>query len=106
MAIFTGSGVAIATPMKKNGEIDTSKVLYVTFEDMIYKYDEMIKTVMDFVDISPEHHVSPKTHFIPTKSINGTRLWERYPQYSDAVKIIEKELPDFLYNYCQYGKNL
>ena len=84
---------------KKKGEIDTSKVLYVTFEDMIYKYDEMIKMVMDFVGISPEHHVSPKTHFIPTKSINGTRLWERYPQYSDSVKIIEKELPDYLYNY-------
>ena len=30
MAIFTGSGVAIATPMKKNGEID-----YPAFEKLI-----------------------------------------------------------------------
>ena len=66
---------------------------------MIYKYDEMVNKVLNFVGISPNHHISPKTHFNPAISIQGTKLWEKYPQYNDAVKIIEKELPDYLHQY-------
>lgn len=84
---------------QRKGIIDDSKVLYVSFEDMIYSYELMIKKVMDFVGISPEHHVAPRTHFDPTKSIRGTQLWKVYPQYTEAVKIIEKELPDYLHTY-------
>ena len=81
------------------GKIDPTKVMYVSFEDMIYKYDEMVNKVLDFIGISPDHHLFPRTHFDPSKSIKGTKLWEKYPQYEDAVKIIEQELPDFIYQY-------
>ena len=83
----------------KKGNIDSSKVLYISFEDMIYSYESMTKKVMDFVGVSAEHHVAPRTHFDPSKSIMGTRLWKAYPQYSGAVEIIERELPDYLYHY-------
>ena len=83
----------------KRGNIDPSKVLYVTFENMIYHYDEMVQKVIDFIEISPSHHVSPKTHFVPSRSINGTKLWEKYPQYINAVREIEKELPEYLHDY-------
>lgn len=75
-------------------------VMYLMIEDMIYHYDEMVPKVCEFVGIDRSHHVEPKKFFDPAVSIRGTRTWERYPQYSEAVRIIENELPDFLYkNY-------
>lgn len=86
---------------KRQCETAPNEVLYVSFEDMILNYDIMVKKVMGFVGINSIHHIAPKTHFIPEKSIQGTQLWKRYPQYIDAVKIIEQELPDYLYNYTR-----
>lgn len=75
-------------------------VIYLMIEDMIYHYDEMVSKVCEFVGIDKSHHVEPKKYFNPAVSIKGTRTWERYPKYAEAVKIIEQELPDFLYkNY-------
>ncbi|MBR6091483.1 MAG: hypothetical protein IKQ09_01535 [Bacteroidales bacterium] len=75
-------------------------VLYLMIEDMIYHYDVFVPKVCEFVGIDRSHHVQPKKYFDPAISIKGTRTWERYPQFSEAVKTIEQELPDFLYkNY-------
>lgn len=75
-----------------------NNVMFVMFEDMIYKYDEMVAKILDFLEITSEHHVSPRTHFDPSKSIKGTRMWERYPEYAEEMKVIEKMLPSYLYN--------
>ena len=84
---------------KKRGYNDSNKVLYVTFEDMIYNYDIMVPKVLEFVGIDKKHHVSKKTHFNPSKSIRGTKLWEKHPEYKTAACLIEKELPDYLHDY-------
>lgn len=78
---------------------ENPNVMYISIEDMIYRYDEMVPVVCEFVGIDPKHHILPKKYFDPSISAKGTRTWERYPQYSDAVSIIEKELPEFLYSY-------
>lgn len=83
----------------KYGNIDSNKVMYVRFEDMIYNYEEMTKKVMTFVGIAPVHHTAPRTYFNPDRSIRGTRMWEKYPEFASSIKIIEQELPDFLYEY-------
>ncbi len=83
---------------KKIGK-ENPNVMYLKIEEMIYHYDEMVPKVLDFVGIDKSHHITPKKFFDPSISIKGTRTWERYPQYADAVKIIEQELPDFLYKY-------
>ena len=73
--------------------------LYVTFEEMIYNYDESVNKVINFIGIDQAHHVYKKTRFDPAVSIKNTKLWEKYPQYADAVKIIENELAEYLYLY-------
>lgn len=73
-------------------------VMYLMIEDLIYHYSEIVPKVCHFVGLEEFHHIAPKKYFDPAISINGTRTWERYPQYAEAVKIIEQELPDFLYN--------
>lgn len=79
---------------------DPSKVLRVYYEDLIYKYDDTIAKVFDFLGIDPSiHHVQKKKFFNPAISINGTQLWKKYPQYADEVRIISEELRDMLYPY-------
>lgn len=85
---------------KRCAEEDTTKVLHVRYEDMIFKYDEMVPAILDFLGIAPSHHVAKKSCFKPGVSINGTQLWiYKAPEYAEAVKIIEKELPDMIYDY-------
>lgn len=78
---------------------DDQTVLYVRFEDMIYKYDEYILKVMKFIGLTPEQHKYPKTRFNPDISIKNTQLWKKYPQYENDIKIIEEELSEYLYPF-------
>lgn len=80
-------------------EAPEGSCLYVTFEDMIFHYEENVKRVLEFTGISEEHHVRKKERFNPAISVKNTRLWEKHPEYAEAVKIIEAELPEYLYSY-------
>lgn len=73
--------------------------LEINFEDLIYHYEYSVKRVLDFVGIGESHHIHSGEHFNPEVSCLGTQLWEKYPQYSGAVSVIEKELKEYLYRY-------
>lgn len=75
------------------------QVLRLKFEDLIYKYKDSLNSVFNFVGMLPQHHISPKSHFDPESSAKGTKLWKVYPQYENAIKIIENRLPEYLYQY-------
>lgn len=81
------------------GKDPEDSVLRMNFEDFIYKYDASIQMLFTFVGMSRDHHVSPSSHFDCQKSSRGTKLWEKFPQYENAVKIIEERLPEYLYHY-------
>lgn len=83
---------------KRMGETPCN-CLDIHFEDMIYQYEESVRKVLEFVGESIPHHINPKKYFDPAVSIKGTRQWECYPQFKNAVGIIEKDLSDYLYNY-------
>jgi hypothetical protein len=86
--------------MRNKQSVLENNVLRINMEDMIYKYDEFSKKVFDFLDIDASlHHIHPKDHFNPAVSICGTQQWKRYPQFSDAINIIESELRDMLYDF-------
>lgn len=80
----------------RNSEAPEGTCLYVTFEDMIYHYEESVKKVMNFVGIDESHHVRKRARFNPDVSVKNTRLWEKYPEYQHDVKVIEEELGEFL----------
>ena len=79
---------------------DSQKILRISYEDMIFHYEEMVQKVLDFLGIDKSHHVSVKQYFKPGVSINGTQLWRHcVKDYTEAVKIIQEELPDMLYEF-------
>ena len=75
------------------------RILYMKFEDLIYKYDEKVKEVFKFIGIDKNHHICPKRFFDPQISIKGTKLWEKYPAFKEDVDVIEELLPEYLYDY-------
>lgn len=84
---------------RKNMVEDNESCMLINFEDLIYRYDKSIKSVLEFVGIEKEHHIAPKTIFNPSISIKNTKQWERYPQYNDACEVIVKCLPNMLHRF-------
>lgn len=82
---------------RRIADIPEGSCLFVTFEDMIYNYDESVRRVLSFVGLDESHHTRKKERFNPDVSIKNTRLWEKYPEYEKDIKIIEKELQEYLY---------
>lgn len=78
---------------------DSKKVLRVRFEDLIYNYDDTVKCISKFVGFNASDHINKKTRFIPEKSINNTQVFNGNKDYAKEVKIIEKELAAYLYNF-------
>ena len=82
-----------------NSFIDKSDdILTIQYEDMIYKYDETSRIIRDFLGISS----SPEREFElfnPLFSVKYTHRVELYEKVINDVAIIEKELPEFLYDF-------
>ncbi len=77
------------------------KVMKVHFEDLIFHYDDYVQKIIDFVGISESHHVNKRKFFDPDDSGTRTQLWLKFPQFKNAIEVIEKELPEFLYDFPQ-----
>lgn len=82
---------------KKISRLPENQCMEVTFEQLIYHYDEYIQKVIDFIGIDSSHWVKPKSHFDPNKSIKNTKLWEKTDKYQKEIEIIEAELSDLLH---------
>lgn len=78
---------------------DSSNVLRIRFEDVIFHYDDFENKIRDFLKLTPEEHVSPKSMFNPEKSSNNTQLWKNRNVGNGIIKIIEELLPEYLYDF-------
>ena len=79
---------------------DNNTRMSVSFEDIIYNYDETISKIEAFANIGS--HVAPRTYFVPEVSINNTQLVTLYPEFEKDVRLIEAALPDALYPFEKY----
>ncbi len=77
---------------------ENPNVLYIHFEDLIYKYDETVAKLEKFVGLTPEQHTRPRTRFIPENSINNTQNFLIEKEWEEEVKIFESQ-PDELYEF-------
>ncbi len=77
---------------------DQKDVMRVRFEDMIYKYDETVSEIEEFVGVKSSEHIYKHKYFDPNISINNTRLWVKYKE-DDSINYIEKQLSEWLYPF-------
>lgn len=76
---------------------ESSKVKIVYFEDLCYRYNEITDEIKQFLSIDSKWNKG--TCFHPEISINNTKLFLKYSQYSEDCRYIEKCIPQFLYDY-------
>lgn len=79
-------------------ECNSNKILRIKFEDLIYNYDKMIEEITSFLGFKAADHINKKSRFNPDISIKNTQLF-RKKEYADEVKVIEKELSNYLYDF-------
>lgn len=73
------------------------RILCLQFEDMVYHYEEATKKIRSFLNL-PENP-NPKSIFNPQISMPNTQVWKRFPEFSEDIKYIEKQLKEYLFDY-------
>lgn len=83
--------------MEKHSTSD--KVMYVKFEDLIYKYDDTVQSIIEFLGLTSTDHIRKKSKFNPEISINNTQLFMANEEYEAEGKIIADSLPEYIYDF-------
>lgn len=84
--------------------VNTSNIILIRFEDLIYRYDETVKKIEKFVGCT--EHINTKKYFKPEVSMHNTQLFNN-PEYFaslDEVRYIEEQLPEYLYDFNNFPK--
>ncbi len=75
------------------------QVLFVKFEDLIYKYDTTTDNIKKFLGIDESDHLYPMAVFDPNVSANNTKQWLNFPEYRYNCDLIEQKIPEYLYKF-------
>ncbi len=81
---------------KRNGQ---KNILFISFEDLIYKYDESVERIFAFCDIAPGRHVRKREVFNPNKSIENTQVFNLIKESKEECAVIGKLLPELIYDF-------
>ena len=76
---------------------DSKRILFVRFEDLIYKYEETKTLIEEFIHLNPSQQIRPREYFKPEVSIKNTQSWHK--MNPDAITQIEKELKEYCYPF-------
>lgn len=74
--------------------VDDPRVLYINFEDLIYRYDETVARIEAFSGLTPEQHIRPRTRFVPERSINNTQNFRIRPEWLEDAAFFESRSED------------
>lgn len=81
----------------KDKKVDN--VLQISYEDLLYKYDEVTKNIIEFVGENEKSHTNKKKLLNPITGVKYTRMWEQNKKYEKEIKYIEEKLSKYLHNY-------
>lgn len=76
--------------------ISSPNRLMIRFEDMVLKYEETTKKIMDFIGMDPSHHVAPKSVFDPALSVVNIGAYKQFVD-QDFMRQIEERMPEYCY---------
>lgn len=76
---------------------NSDSILCISFDELIYKYNETTKKIMDFIGLKEEEHILKYKFFNPEYSIKNTRVYKNYKDQS-IIKYIEKNLKQYCYS--------
>lgn len=82
---------------QKQEVFDNENIVFIQFEDFIYKYEETAEKVMKSLCLDASQHTEVKKYFKPEVSIKNTRYWIQHPECQPEADRIAEKLPEFLY---------
>lgn len=77
---------------------ENSNVMKVQFEDLVFKYDDTVRQIENYLGLSADNHVNPRQRFNPDISRNHCKLWKKYPDEKENLSIIESRLEKWIYD--------
>ncbi len=86
------------TLMKKIYKGDDSRFLVFHLEDLILNYESCTEKIMQFLDLKKENHANPQKYFDPNRSAKNLGAYKKYSK-QEEIKVIEKELSEFLWDF-------
>lgn len=81
---------------------DSDKILRMHFEELVYDYDVATSKIRQFCELGSNPH--PLTIFDPQVSMPNTQLFLRFPEFAKDISYIEKELPEYLFDFDKYPR--
>ncbi|WP_349763455.1 hypothetical protein [Fusobacterium sp. SYSU M8D902] len=78
---------------------DKGNSIRIQFEDLIYNYEKTVEIIENYIGLDKKMHTKALTKFDPKISKKNTKLWEKYKEYKEEIKIIEKNLAKYCYKY-------
>ena len=76
-----------------------NRIINIRFEDLIYNYDNTTAFLEKQCNLRAEDHMKKGQIFNLEKSIQNTQLFRLDNKWSDEITYIEKELPEYLYDF-------
>ncbi|MCQ2577009.1 MAG: hypothetical protein MJ176_00620 [Treponema sp.] len=73
----------------------------VYLEELIYNYEKTTDELREFAGLKESDQTEKGLHLVPEKSRRNTRLFEKYTDYSEDVKLISSELSSWLFDYSK-----
>lgn len=83
----------------RNNELKNDKVKFIQFEDLIFKYNDSVKKIENWLGLSSNNHVRARKIFNPQISVKNTQTWKQYSCDPTEIKYIEDNLSEYLYNF-------
>lgn len=78
---------------------DRKNVINLRFEDIIYNYEKTLEKITSFLELDIKEHIYAQKYFNPNISINNTQLFLEYGEFQEDIKIIERELKEYCYDF-------
>lgn len=86
---------------------DTSMVLRIYFEDLVYKYEETVSLIENFLGTEIGKHSSKYSVFKPEVSIKNTQNFRIDESWKAEIDLICDRLSGYLYNFpCEFKPSL
>lgn len=85
--------------MRRNVEERNELLLRIQFEDLIYKYEESLQIIENFLELEEEAHSKKGQCFQMEKSIKNTQNFLIDPLWKEEVKELVDLIPEYIYEF-------
>lgn len=85
--------------MRMGIDYQNDGLLKLYFEDLIYDYENSLKTIELFLCIDNKYHSKKGKHFQIEKSIKNTQNYLINEEWKTETEIIEEKLPEYIYKF-------